>query len=1616
MELIPRLHDTMQVISSNLGPWRHVSMLDWSLENSKGGILMISMQEKWNIGEGRTFDERTRKNAAAALTHVRENYKMLEVKIPMKNFEGKVTFSSWAAFVDPDYETKLFIRSLDCFLAYVAPDFTGKKEIEWFLPQLKIEGSVKRGHQMEKVKTIGEVFRKYEMRDTDTTIWEIEYFGSEKEDSEDEWIRKKADLKYVQRRWTDTIESGKLKEMAPQNAKILDNNRSAVIIEYWKELKELDKLPSASVQICMIDILTVEILKETASMIRQDSNYFEVDDRMEENLTMALAIKLLEKLDIPQLRGKTIDQVARKLAETGDNLFSTTPDNFMAEIRRFKKIANLETSDNFWYELGLLTRRALQITYDWITQIIEDGTLPTQMLMWPEPWKFLEGFGNENLVEKDIPSVFKANNIRPQEIILAPSEPIRLIAISLMDNIEEIKTQRDSWQLIVENEKTSERARAIFTELDKSIEKENEMRIRAAWNAAKNMIEEWPKIGHVRIAEKENVKGAKGKAMENIQVIFQKFAAKDAEQAVRMWDNVIGEHSIQLWIMKDMDIQKIPIESRTSKDITSKILNAVGIQIFGDYHCFGTCAVDGCKRKSGDHPVCHVHMHSLPLIFGHSFYTRMVTDVTGKYRKILAKDRMKKTRILEDWHPKNRAGIYGDILEVHTENDENIDGKTMISALCLETIKNGTDVEWSTKGLLENKEISEKMKTFDKEYWRLEKKARWTNVEKQKKGRVIMFRLLEITDGKRQYKEPIMMKIEDGETRWKSMTDYESTKDTEWIQFRRSLGIKMSELSAKVKEKGQFLADGQTWPEIILLNELASEHPRFHFVVACADYKIRQQWRRMIKIIDQREFRTSKNVSTKVTLLTDQTIGGFRTIEKDCGVTREVVTALMPIRKRERSWDWYMAPRAEEDYQISKFLTHFIVQENYLLQLHPENLISISTWNPQSSKEGVRKEYKDRMIWMMALWIDLSDKRRLKYWIIEGGEPIYKDKARSGRRPPDSLVNLLKEGHGKDEFYRLAREMKTHRSMIEAWIMDDMLTKARWYIGTIDIGYVMKIYMRVDPRFNERLLVELWDVWRKFVSTGKYLGEKEEIMETMEEAFIKRTESAEYQNDRRMIWRRLPFQNAYKYQTIFPNEDDNDSSSNGRRPDEDDDEDSSDDDTDGGTSFQEISENIVYEGSVREQTDEEGDPELENEENENECPDGEEEDESTIPELETNSEEEDISSDESALTTSDESEDSADGKDYFEKRRQSQAQENPINALEEPRTREQVREEEHIREMEQKMKKLSLKDKIDGASRTEYESRKSELKKEIKEDKNRMSKEEKKELESFKEKEIEVDQKIENSKIKKKPIPKGKYKDEFKNKFPENLERRSDKALDNEKASKEMIKRNTENGEEGYEIFQQTRSQRAVNFNDRQLEEAAENLETRTYTDWSDSSEMCTEEEIALSRENSQTDLPRIPEVKRKRHGEFKEKTAGNVRRIERDERESEAEGPTRRAIRQMERIGITRPAMIIDNVEINFTEDEQQEISVAAYQYSMFEGTRNNRDSDKAAWKILEYLLKDSAQTTEIIGRVAEGDGQFNRSAIRVMIMRLLKLTGRLGTITRWSRKLYPDGNDGLF
>ncbi|CBY12012.1 unnamed protein product [Oikopleura dioica] len=379
----------------------------------------------------------------------------------------------------------------------------------------------------------------------------------------------------------------------------------------------------------------------------------------------------------------------------------------------------------------------------------------------------------------------------------------------------------------------------------------------------------------------------------------------------------------------------------------------------------------------------------------------------------------------------------------------------------------------------------------------------------------------------------------------------------------------------------------------------------------------------------------------------------------------------------------------------------------------------------------------------------------------------------------------------------------------------------------------------------------------------------------MERAFITRPESAEFRNDRKNLWRRLPIQYAAKFQTQFPREEEESLSLSSRRPDN---EDSSED-----TGSEGNIETIVY---LAEDSEED------------------------IPRLEGSS--------------SDEEEDvPADGRDKED-------------SLTLPENLETDSEEE----MSTSEEAMTSENKIDGASKTIYEDEKEKIQKEIKEDNNRMTEEEKDELRKYEENEVVHDQKVDKiidhrrKKSTKKMILKkkevnGKFKDEFKNRFPEELEKRHNKLMDNPKAVEELIRKNTEEEGDGFEIFQERRSEKMIRINTERSEEFAEEIpESETYSDWSEMSEMITDEEIALSRENSATDLPRIPEAK----------------------------------------------------------------------------------------MLILEYLIADSAQTTEIIGRLAAKDGHLNRSELRVMMVNMLKATERMGTITSWARSLYPDGNDGKF
>jgi len=111
------------------------------------------------------------------------------------------------------------------------------------LLKLKLGRTIKKGDRIQKLKTIGEVFKRFKNEEQDMTTWKVDYFGSENPETEEEWTYKKGDIKKVQMRWTENLESGKLTNVSPQNGKFLDNNRAAVIVgkdrkeELWKRFR-----------------------------------------------------------------------------------------------------------------------------------------------------------------------------------------------------------------------------------------------------------------------------------------------------------------------------------------------------------------------------------------------------------------------------------------------------------------------------------------------------------------------------------------------------------------------------------------------------------------------------------------------------------------------------------------------------------------------------------------------------------------------------------------------------------------------------------------------------------------------------------------------------------------------------------------------------------------------------------------------------------------------------------------------------------------------------------------------------------------------------------------------------------------------------------------------------------------------------------------------------------------------------------------------------------------------------------------------------------------------------------------------------------------------------------
>lgn len=728
---------------------------------------------------------------------------------------------------------------------------------------------------------------------------------------------------------------------APAMPTILKAQWTPSLIDQWAELKKRDALPAGEVFSNVLDIVSIDQMnvkemktileakikiQKAAKRVSENASFTEAD-KTPEALAQALAYQMIKCQKMEDLLNLTQNQLAQKFAEQGDQMFKKLPHGFKTSTTKFNQIGKLKVGEKqYWMELGLLLRRSFDRAYTWI-QTVKTGRLHPQMLAWPEPWHFLPtcGMKEEKIPEKSS-AIFQTEGIEPNVVLVIATDPIKMVAFKLSDDINDAKKQKEAINVIASAFYYSEKTKQILKELVTAIENDSDSYIGATWALLNKMALTWPMKNNVRIIDEIGATGLPRIAANTIRRIFNKLPETGSiRKDLEKWQAIMGETTLHLKTQGRVDFPQLDRKVKIPMDLTSEIMNeGKPLQVFKQYHTYGVCAFFGCENMSGQLPVCPKHLHMSAILLESEKYTKMTKDLTGKMSKILAKERLQKAEPMRDTHPVIRAQIFADIMEIHSRKNDQIEANDVLTAIVLERIKNGTMLEWGMIGLLENRMLVKALQSFAKEYERMKKQRRWRSVQQQRKSRTLVLRLDDVkTSGERVYLPPMYLKIEDGEFGWKTTTNMMNSEEADWIRFRRSLEEFGPENFKKEFEKRRAAPSaGGIWAEIQFLCDLANEFKHLKIAVV-AGGTWAEKLNKNIRMLSRREHVST----TKITIVTGDYVNDLKIFDKYCGTTDKHYSILKPVRDgKEKDLDerWMNTPSNELNLQNWEFMAHMI--------------------------------------------------------------------------------------------------------------------------------------------------------------------------------------------------------------------------------------------------------------------------------------------------------------------------------------------------------------------------------------------------------------------------------------------------------------------------------------------------------------------------------------------------------------------------------------------------------------------------------------------------------------------------------------------------------------------
>ncbi|CBY38774.1 unnamed protein product [Oikopleura dioica] len=918
--------------------------------------------------------------------------------------------------------------------------------------------------------------------------WKIEYAGAaETADGleKENW----AYLEKCQSRWPKLDNAGRNLAVAPRKRILLDPLSIKKAIRSWWKLINMAKTPAHGVD---SDITRFLDLNDLEKIVEWADTTHDGDFNMD-SLGKKLAAMWLEKVANTGRKTETQQEFADILTNLGADLRCSAPSGTNTKLRRLATVAGFRV-DDFWREISIWLRRVFQTAFDWKTELeVNPSKIPSTLLYTENSAHLLVNLNAENEPEtRNIPAILEDQNSDASTWLVIKSDPLYIALVQLEDNAEDIENQLWIWEKLEKMHTVDKSLRVLLKVWLQAVKNGDQSVDGAGWMRVREYLRPVYNEGNLRVVTTFHKNSVNQHAVDNLRKIMVRAFDDDIWETRRKLRAALGAETVtDKWTVYH-DIKVIPKTEFTPREFTNNLLKAKPLDYAKNYLVKGVCARQECNRNSGNFVLCNLCNTQLTLVTDERRGSRLATLIRDPKKKVVARDRWTRSKVLDDVHPHLRASLLRDMVKIQRTKVKHGGVRDGMAAILAEKYASGCQTPWGHDDIKENPNILEALDTFTKAFTNLRKMAKWSSVQQMENGKAIFIPLREVdANGLRTYEKPVLVTVENGSSTVILLEDLPFQNDEKWVKIRVNLPFTVPEFISNIRQYAKLLDDTEEWPELTY----------------CADFLRKTEGLEIAVLMEERaEFEKIARGLTEIVgearcyddydlrypqLIAATEYGGLEAFIRFDGYHTEIRSVLRP-QKKNMTKKIPNVVAAEKEESIINFLAHLAISQKLVPGFHPENIIGCTTWDQSDSAVGATARRQELSVAFMALALDHAERRKLTEWKLCDGDVTF------------GAAELRRYAEASESFIKQLR-LSDHPNGLQILEFTKICEKVRHlYPVASQLVDTSRYCLQPDARFGKKITKTITHDWNRFYLTG-FLGRKRAIVPVMREFFQMRS-------------------------------------------------------------------------------------------------------------------------------------------------------------------------------------------------------------------------------------------------------------------------------------------------------------------------------------------------------------------------------------------------------------------------------------------------------------------------------------------------------------------------------